>query len=273
MTPDYKTAVPPDLPQVITWLDRLRQQQGLDAARQTCLNLVRRHPDQPLLAELLQWHQVDWWRPLSLGSIRLERRCPDHFDFVWSLVLNTDFSQKLKYIPPGLTPRDLLDILTRDQFALLPQSRSMQWVVFHGDIPVGLSMLVGINFRNRSAEQIMGILPGYDHSFVVADAYSASLSFAFNSLGLNKVQGLVYGSNQEVAVQQERLGFVREGVSRSAVWSEENQNYEDLVQIALLQSEFDQSRVLQRLIRRQPSDPFLLTRRSWSRQPLKVTQV
>jgi RimJ/RimL family protein N-acetyltransferase len=272
MTPDFQTTAPPDLPQVIAWVDRLRLQQGVEVARQASLTLQQRHPDQPVLAELAQWHQADWWRPLSFGSIRLERRCPDHFDFVWSLVLDTEFSQNLKHLPPELTPSDLLEALTQDQTALLPQSRSIQWVVFHGDTPIGLSMLVNINFRNRSAEQIMGILPAHDHSFLVGDAYSASLSFAFNSLGLNKVQGLIYHRNQAVATQQERLGFVREGVLRSAVWSEETQTYEDLVQIALLQSEFDQNRVLQRHIRRQPSDPFLQVRRSWPRQPLKTAR-
>lgn len=271
MTLEFQSSVPPDLPQVIAWLDRLRLQQGLAAARQASQALSQRHPDQPLLAELVQWHQADWWRPLSSGAIRLERRRPDHFNFVWSLVLDTEFSNKLKHVPPQMTPRDLLEGLTQDHIALVPQSRSIQWVVFHGDTPIGLSMFVNINFRNRTAEQIMGILPAYDHSFWVGDAYSASLSFAFNTLGLNKVQGLIYRRNQAVAVLQERLGFVREGVLRSAVWNEQTGDYEDLIQIALLQTEFDQNRVLQRLIKRQPPDHFLQTRRSWPRQPLKTT--
>ena len=65
MTPDVQTQVAPDLPQVIAWLDRLRLQQGLDMARQACLSLVHRHPDQPLLEELSQWHSADWWRARS----------------------------------------------------------------------------------------------------------------------------------------------------------------------------------------------------------------
>lgn len=272
MTPDFQTAAPPDLPQVMAWVDRLRSQQGLEVARQASLTLAQRHPDQPLLAELVQWHQPDWWRPLTAGSVRLERRGPEHFDFVWSLVMDTEFSHKLKHIPAEMTPRDLLEVLTQDQMALLPQSRSIQWVVFHDDTPIGLSMFVNINFRNRSAEQIMGILPGHDHSFWVGDAYSASLSFAFNSLGLNKVQGLIYRRNEAVAQLQERLGFVREGVLRSAVWSDETQDYEDLLQIALLQSEFDHNRVLQRLVRRQPKNPFLQTRRHWPRHPLQAAR-
>jgi RimJ/RimL family protein N-acetyltransferase len=143
-------------------------------------------------------------------------------------------------------------------------------VVFHGQTPIGLSMFVNINFHNRSAEQIMGILPAYMSSFLVADAYCASLSFAYNSLGMHKVQGVIYESNVQVALLQERFGFRREGHLRSTVWSDVRQAYEDVVQIALLDEEFDRNRVLQRYISRQARDPFLGVRRLWPRQPLKV---
>jgi hypothetical protein len=57
---------------------------------------------------------------------------------------------------------------------------------------------------------------------------------------------------------------------RSTVWSDVRQAYEDVVQIALLDEEFDRNRVLQRYISRQARDPFLGVRRLWPRQPLKV---
>lgn len=272
MTAAMQTAIPPDMPQVRDWLVRLRLQQGLDAARQALRLLCQRFPAHAELAELAQWHGEDWWRTREFGQIRLERRGPEHFDFVWSVVLDRDFSARLKHIPSELTPRDLLQILTEDQMALLPDSRAVQWVVFHGEQPIGLSMFVNINFRNRSAEQIMGILPGHDHSLLVADAYFASLCFAYNTLGLNRVQGLIYRSNEAVALLQERMGFEREGVLRSAVWDEEAQTYDDLVQIALLRPAFDSNRFVQRYISRHPRDPFLMQRRDWPRQPLRAAR-
>ena len=270
LLPQFDTAIAPDLGQVIQWLARLRSQEGVEAAREAAVMLSRRFAQVDLLCELAQWHEANWWRPLSFGAIRLERRRPEHFEFVWSLVVDQDFSHRLKSIPSDLTPRDLLEILTHDYTSLLPDSRSIQWVVFHGQTPIGLSMFVNINFHNRSVEQIMGILPAYMGSFLVADAYCASLSFAYNSLGMHKVQGVIYESNVQVAQLQERFGFRREGHLRSTVWSDARQAYEDVVQIALLGEEFDRNRVLQRYISRQARDPFFGVRRLWPRQPLKV---
>ena len=272
MTVAIQTSVPPDIAQLGEWLARLRLHQGVDAARQALHQVHQRFVDHKQLAELMQWHDAQWWQSRQFGQIRLERRGPEHFDFVWSVLLDRDFSSRLKYIPAGLTPRDLLQILNQDQTALLPESRGIQWVLFHGDQPVGLSMFVNINFRNRCAEQIMGILPGYDRSFLVADAYFASLCFAYNSLGMNRVQGLIYRGNQEVALLQERMGFQREGVLRSAIWHEETERFEDLVQIALLREEFDRNRFIQRYISRYQRDPFLLKRLVWPRHPLQAVR-
>jgi RimJ/RimL family protein N-acetyltransferase len=205
---------------------------------------------------------------LEFGGIRLERRAPEHFEFVWSVVLNRDFSAKLKHIPEHLTARDLLHILTQDHTALLPDSRSIQWVVFKGDQPIGLAMFVNINFRNRTAEQIMGLLPGHDISVLVGDVYCATLMFAFHCLGLNKAVGLIYGSNQVVAEQQERLGFEREGLLRQAVWNDAQQSYEDLLQIALTREKFEHNRVLQGIRRRRPHDALFERQREWPRYPL-----
>jgi RimJ/RimL family protein N-acetyltransferase len=271
MSVAIETTVPPDLPQVRDWLARLRLQKGLSHARDALRMLYQRYPDHAAVRELADWHDPQWWQALEFGSVRMERRSPEHFDFVWSLVLDRDFSSKLKHIPEDLTPRDLLQALTQDQISLLPDSRSIQWVIFKGAQPVGLSMFVNINFRNRSAEQIMGVLSPHDHSFLVGDAYCASLLFAFNSLGLNKVQGLIYARNRTVAEQQERLGFRREGLLRQAVWNEEQQCYEDLIQIALLREDFQSNRVLQRHIRRQPHLALLDQRRDWPRFPMAPT--
>ena len=268
MSEAFETTVAPDMPQVRDWLARLRLQQGLDAARQALHMLRLRHPGHAGVQELMDWHDAQWWQPLEFGGIRLERRAPEHFEFVWSVVLNRDFSAKLKHIPEHLTARDLLHILTQDHTALLPDSRSIQWVVFKGDQPIGLAMFVNINFRNRTAEQIMGLLPGHDISVLVGDVYCATLMFAFHCLGLNKAVGLIYGSNQEVAEQQERLGFEREGLLRQAVWNDAQQSYEDLLQIALTREKFEHNRVLQGIRRRRPHDALFERQREWPRYPL-----
>jgi RimJ/RimL family protein N-acetyltransferase len=268
MSEAFETTVAPDMPQVRDWLARLRLQKGLDDARQALHMLRLRHPGHAGVQELLDWHDPQWWQPLEFGGIRLERRTPEHFEFVWSVVLNKAFAAKLKHIPEHLTARDLLHILTQDHTALLPDSRSIQWVVFKGNQPIGLAMFVNINFRNRTAEQIMGLLPGHDISVLVGDVYCATLMFAFHCLGLNKAVGLIYGSNQEVAEQQERLGFEREGLLRQAVWNDAQQSYEDLLQIALTREKFEHNRVLQGIRRRRPHDALFERQREWPRYPL-----
>ena len=268
MNPSFETTVAPDMPQVREWLARLRIQKGLAQAREALHMVHHHHPTNAGIQELVDWHHPQWWQPINFGNIRLERRCPDHFDFVWQIVLDRAFSNKLKHIPQELTPRDLLQALTQDNIALLPDSRSIQWVIFKGNQPIGLSMFVNINFRNRTAEQIMGIMAPYDPSFLVGDAYCSSLLFAFNCLGLNKVQGLIYDHNSDVAEQQQRLGFQREGLMRQAVWNEDTHRYDDLLQIGLLHENFISNRVLQRHIRRQSHDDFIRLRRDWPRNPM-----
>lgn len=268
-TPSYQTVSPPEMPHVAQWLARLRRKEGLEETRRAILTLSRRFPDEAGLQELLQWHDACWWQDIVFGDVRLERRGAKHFEFVWSVVLEREFAAHLKQIPADLTPQDLLHVLTQDELGLIPKNRAIHWVVYQGDTPIGLSMFVNINFKNRTAEQIMGILPGYDNSFIVADAYFSSLLFAYNVLGLNKVQGLIYQSNEKTAVLQERFGFQREGVLRESVWSEERQRYEDLIQISLLRSEFDVNRFIQRYIARQPRMPWLMQRQSWPRFPLR----
>ena len=261
-------SVTPDLHAVSAWVSRLRQSEGAEAAHLALQALCQRYPANTSLAELGYWNDRLWWQPFRFGGIRLERRGPQHFDFVWSIVQNRAFARRLKQVPVELTAGELMDTMNQDALSLIPEGRTIQWVVFRDDVPIGLSMFVNINFKNRSAEQIMGILPGFDVSFLVGDAYCASLLFAFNCLGLNKVQGLIYASNESIALQQERLGFRREGLLRQAIWDAEFEQYRDLVQIALLREEFVTNRVLQRHIRRQAHDAVLDIERSVSRAQL-----
>lgn len=259
----------PDFQEVADWLSRIRDRDGLDQARRALHGLQKNFPDHQGLKELAYWHDAFWWRAIRFGGVRLERRGAEHFDFAWSVTLDRDFATRLKQIPSDLNPRDLLSVLTKDSVTLIPEQKCINWIVFRDDVPIGLSMFVNINFRNRTAEQIMGILPQFDASFLVGDAYCASLLFLFNCLGLNKVQGLVYSSNESVALQQERLGFRREGVLREAVWNEAQQKVDDLIQIAMLRSDFDRNRVLQRFIRRQEHDCWLDEPRLHPRMPFR----
>ena len=265
MSLDFNTQIPPQADDISDWLGRLRAQHGLAKAQEAILNLTRRFPDSHPLQRLRDWHDAVWWQPFTFGAVRFERRGPEHFEFLWSLVLQKDFAHQLKHLPPRLTPSDLMTILSRESASIIPEHRSITWVVFKGDQPIGISMFVNINFKNRTAEQIMGIMPGYDTSFLVADAYFSSLLFAYNCLGMNKVQGLIYESNESAALLQQRFGFQREGCLRQALWHEDSESYLDLIQISMLHEEFLVNRFIQRYIGREQRPAFLMQRQSWPR--------
>ena len=268
MTLSITTRPTPELIELVGWLRHLRSQKGLKAAREALIPLVRRQPDHAAIAELSDWHDEAWWQPLAFGGITLERQTSEHFDFVWTIVLDRDFSSKLKQLPESLTPKDLLEKLTTDEQSLIPETNAIHWVVYRQGVPVGLAMLVNINFRHRIAELILGMLPGHDRSMSVADAYCASLMFAFNCLGMNKVQSRVLTSNPHAARLQSRLGFTEEARLRQELWAEPGERYEDLTVFSMLREEFLLNATIQRHVRRR-HDPRLDAYREWPRQPLK----
>jgi len=265
MIPEFNSQVPPQLDAIQAWLSRLRSQQGLAKAQEAVIHLTRKFPNSSGLQSLRDWHEPVWWEPIEFGAIRMERRGPKHFEFLWSLVLQKDFVRKLKNLPADLTPKDLMFVLTNESTAIIPESRSITWIIFKDMQPIGISMFVNINFTNRTAEQIMGIMPGYDNSFSVADAYFSSLLFAYNCLGLNKVQGMIYDNNESAATLQQRFGFQREGYLRQGVWNDEEQRYKDLILISLLYEEFAINRFIQRYIGREERSAFLMHRQLWPR--------
>ncbi len=268
MTRAIETRLAPEPIELVDWLRRLRSQKGLRAARQALIPLVRREPHNAAISELSDWHDEAWWQPLQFGGITLERQTSEHFDFVWTVILDRDFSSRLKQLPESLTPRDLLEKLTTDEQSLIPETNAVQWVVFRKGVPVGLAMIVNINFRHRIAELIMGILPGHDRSMAVADACCASLMFAFNCLGMNKVQSRVLTSNPHAAQLQNRLGFTEEARLRQELWAESGERYEDLTLFSMLREEFLIHRTIQRHVRRR-HDARLDVYREWPRQPLR----
>jgi len=114
----------------------------------------------------------------------------------------------------------------------------------------------------------MGILPGHDRSMAVADACCASLMFAFNCLGMNKVQSRVLTSNPHAAQLQNRLGFTEEARLRQELWAESGERYQDLTLFSMLREEFLIHRTIQRHVRRR-HDARLDVYREWPRQPLR----
>ncbi len=84
---------------------------------------------------------------------------------------------------------------------------------------IGFVALFNIKWRNQTAEMAIGIGDaaqrgkGYGR-----EALNLLLGFAFHELGLYRVGLTVMDYNTEAIRAYERVGFVREGVERGAVW-------------------------------------------------------
>lgn len=272
MTLSVTTRAKPEPRELIGWLQHTRSQKGMRAAREALTSLLRRYPDHSAIAELADWHDESWWQPLAFGGISLERQTPEHFEFVWTLALDREFSSRFDQLPESMTPKDLLEKLTADEQRLIPEAKSIHWIVFQEGAPIGLAMLVNINFRHRIAELAMGILPSHGRTLAVADACCASLMFAFNCLGMNKVQGRIPTSDPRVAQLLKRVGFLEEGCFTQEVWLPSEGRYQDRVQLSMLRDEFALNRIIQRHARRR-HDTRLDHHRAWPREPLQQFRV
>lgn len=102
---------------------------------------------------------------------------------------------------------------------------------------IGNCALFGINNKNRSAE--FGIVIGekeyWDRGYG-SDATRVILRFAFQELNLNRVHLDVMAFNERAVRAYEKVGFVREGTRRRAVFREGR--YHDIHVMAILADEW-----------------------------------
>lgn len=106
-----------------------------------------------------------------------------------------------------------------------------------GDLLIGNCSLFGINHKNRSAE--FGIVVGekeYWGRGYGSDAARIILRFAFEEANLNRVHLEAFGYNARAIRSYEKVGFVREGVRREAVFRAGE--YHDVIEMAVLREEW-----------------------------------
>lgn len=102
-----------------------------------------------------------------------------------------------------------------------------------GDLLIGNCSLFGINQKNRSAE--FGIVIGekqYWGRGYGSDTARVILRFAFEEVNLNRVHLEAFAYNERAIRSYEKVGFVREGVRREAVFRAGK--YHDVITMAVL---------------------------------------
>lgn len=103
--------------------------------------------------------------------------------------------------------------------------------------PIGITSLIGLDFKNRSAECILDIGEkefwgkGYG-----SESLRLLLDYAFLELNLHRVSLRVFAFNDKAVALYEKIGFKREGVSRQAVFRKGQ--WHDILHMGILQEEY-----------------------------------
>lgn len=112
------------------------------------------------------------------------------------------------------------------------------FLVTHKGQYFGEVSLFNVDQYSKTAE--IGFLTTSDcHPVWIGRAIISVLRFAFEELGLNRVEAWVRSSNGRVVTLTKKFGFKKEGVSRSCVRTV-NGKFEDAVLFGLLREEFEE---------------------------------
>lgn len=106
-----------------------------------------------------------------------------------------------------------------------------------GDKLIGYANLLNIDYHNRSCE--VSIIIGDKDFHGKGAAFNARLQlfkYAFLELGLERIWGRVLSNNFQAIKQDERFGYIKEGVLRRAAY--QNGQYYDVYLYSMLRDEF-----------------------------------
>jgi RimJ/RimL family protein N-acetyltransferase len=208
--------------------------------------------------------------PLQGKRLRLERRAPQHADFIWKCRQDCQFWELYRMTDdPSETVEQIYDKLVEENKLLPHQLRWLEWVIFRidGNKPIGLAAVADYQPQHQRGEFLIGIVdPNEQKAGIGLETSLLVLDFAFNYLKLHKFMSFVYGYNQSSQQNTLQLGFVQEGLFREHMFIP-NKGYIDLYQNGLLESDFRNNSRLAKLSQRllgcditqHPPEPQLLS--------------
>jgi RimJ/RimL family protein N-acetyltransferase len=92
-------------------------------------------------------------------------------------------------------------------------------VTLADDALAGMAVLSDLNPHNRTAHVGMGLLPASRGKGLATDVLRVLCHYAFDVLGLHRLQMETLRDNVPMVRAAERVGFQGEGALRDAVWS------------------------------------------------------
>jgi RimJ/RimL family protein N-acetyltransferase len=84
----------------------------------------------------------------------------------------------------------------------------------------GEALLWGIDLHNRNAHLGLALLPRFRGQGVSIDVLAVLSGYAFNVLGLNRLQIETDAENTAMLRAADRAGFIHEGIRRNANWAD-----------------------------------------------------
>lgn len=194
-----------------------------------------------LYAEL----QLQWWKPVTAGSVVLQLPQAEHAAFIESAFGNAGFMQHYHRFQAAGAEAVRRFI---DAGRLSPlQRRRIDWVVLADGRPAGFAGLVDLDWLSRRGEILIGF-PATRAESAALRASVAVMVFAFRRLRLEKMVSYVYADNPGAQSNTLHLGFRQEGLLRSHIAS--GTQRVDVHVNGLLRQEFEDNAMLQRLVRR-----------------------
>jgi len=192
-----------------------------------------------------------WVQPLVGRYLELTRQSPDDAIFLSECLENAVFlSQYNRYLPFGRDAMSIKNGLEKRAETHPNQNGAVEWIIrtkVSGD-PIGLASLVDINLNHQRAEFLLGIPDYADRK--VGTSLEASLlvlDFAFNRVGLNKLNSLVYSENLHAQKSTLGLGFKQEAYFESHIRDIESGKYKDVLGYGMTAEMFRRNSRLQKL--------------------------
>lgn len=105
------------------------------------------------------------------------------------------------------------------------------------DIPIGITSLINIDYKNRNAECIIDIGEAdYWGKGYGAEALTLLLDYAFSEMNLHRVSLRVFSFNERAIHLYKKIGFQQEGSSRESLFRDGK--WHGIIHMGLLQCEY-----------------------------------
>jgi RimJ/RimL family protein N-acetyltransferase len=116
-------------------------------------------------------------------------------------------------------------------------SKSYMILEKQSQLPIGITSLIQIDYKNRNSECIIDIgEKEYWGKGYGKEALRLLLDYAFLEMNLHRVSLRVFAFNDKALGLYEKLGFKREGASRQAIFREGK--WHDIIHMGILAHEY-----------------------------------